>query len=170
MNIQLYVEIKHPKYNLFVRSDGSVRLLASGSYPERVTFGTRRPDGYFVINFAGKTLRVHRLVAEAFLPNPEGKPTVDHINRNPADNRVCNLRWATRKEQTENTGWYTGLTRVQYAKKWKEEHPEEVKEFRKAYRQKHKEELREKNRMYRQNNPDKVRQWRQNAKHKMEMV
>lgn len=45
---------------------------------------------------------VHRIVALAFIPNPDNKPTVDHINRNPSDNRISNLRWATRIEQALN--------------------------------------------------------------------
>lgn len=39
---------------------------------------------------------VHRLVALAFIPNPNGYPEIDHINTNPIDNDVDNLRWSTR--------------------------------------------------------------------------
>lgn len=45
---------------------------------------------------------VHRLVANAFIPNPEGKPEVDHIDTNPSNNRVDNLRWVTTQENSMN--------------------------------------------------------------------
>jgi hypothetical protein len=45
---------------------------------------------------------LHRLMAEAFIPNPENKPTVDHIDRNPSNNVLTNLRWATHTEQLAN--------------------------------------------------------------------
>ena len=47
--------------------------------------------------------KIHQLVALAFIPNPENKPTVDHIDRNPANNRVENLRWASYSEQNYNS-------------------------------------------------------------------
>ena len=53
-------------------------------------------------NGKGKQFQIHRLVAEAFIPNPENKPYIDHINTDRTDNRVENLRWVTNKENCNN--------------------------------------------------------------------
>lgn len=62
--------------------------------------------GYWVTSFTidgvQKHFRVHRLVALAWIPNPENKPTVDHIDHDLDNNCASNLRWATYAEQEEN--------------------------------------------------------------------
>lgn len=53
--------------------------------------------------------KVHRLVAQAFIPNPYNHTDVDHINRIRADNRVSNLRWSTRSDNSYNRITSVGL-------------------------------------------------------------
>lgn len=72
-------------------------------YKGKVIYGYKNDNGYIMVTLKGKSYRVHRLVAEAFIPNPENKPDIDHINTIRTDNRVENLRWATRSENMKNT-------------------------------------------------------------------
>ncbi len=46
--------------------------------------------------------RVHRIIMENLVPNPENKPAVDHIDRNRLNNYISNLRWATTSENNKN--------------------------------------------------------------------
>jgi len=57
-----------------------------------------------------KKVKIHRLVAIHYIPNPENKPCVDHKNRDRQDNRIENLRWATRCENNQNKGVYKNNT------------------------------------------------------------
>lgn len=57
----------------------------------------------------GRSMRVHRLVAQAYIPNPENKPEVNHKDGNPRNNRADNLEWATKSENMKHavaTGLY----------------------------------------------------------------
>lgn len=55
-----------------------------------------------------KTAKIHRLVAEAFIPNPDNLATIDHINNIKTDNRVENLRWCS-NEDNVRYAWEDGL-------------------------------------------------------------
>lgn len=65
----------------------------------------KNETGYLRINLTKngkpKCMRVHRLVAQAFIPNPENKPEVNHIDFNRENNCVSNLEWVTNQENTQ---------------------------------------------------------------------
>ena len=60
--------------------------------------GWKNTHGYQKVNINRKSVSVHRLVAFAFIPNPENKRTVNHKNGIKTDNRIENLEWATMAE------------------------------------------------------------------------
>lgn len=95
-------------------SDGRLFDIEKGEFKKTHT----RPNGYMEYTFGeggdNHFISIHRLVAEIFIPNPEGKPCIDHINTIKTDNRVQNLRWCTQQENMLNPLTYQ---RVNDAKK-----------------------------------------------------
>ena len=80
---------------------GRVRSLPKSGREGKILSPQMDRRGYrFVhlrINGQRKTGKVHRLVAQAFLPNPDNYPQVNHKNGNKSDNRVSNLEWCSRE-------------------------------------------------------------------------
>lgn len=75
---------------------GNIGLM---TLKEKILKGSKTPRGYPQITLCSQGKRVtyyiHRLVASAFIPNPESKKQVNHINANKLDNNVINLEWCT---------------------------------------------------------------------------
>ena len=82
----------------------SVERIDSNNHPvkERILKPGKKKEGYlFVIlckDGKHKWYSVHRLVSNAFIPNPNNLPEVNHINEIKTDNRVSNLEWMTSKD------------------------------------------------------------------------
>ena len=91
------MEIKdHPNYLIY--PDGRVW----SKYMKIFRKSVKDKDGYRYLGINGKLKKIHRLVAEHYIPNPDNLPEVDHINRIRNDNRVENLRWVSRRENMNN--------------------------------------------------------------------
>ena len=101
--------------NYEVSSLGNVRSLNYGNTEEiRALKSRKNKGGYSIINLHknGKqyTKIIHRLVAQAFIPNPENKKEVNHIDGNKENNAITNLEWCTGKENKQHA-WKIGLCR-----------------------------------------------------------
>lgn len=91
-----------------------------GTGNEKILKNIKCNNGYLMVgltkNRKQKLFYVHRLVAEAFIPNPNNLPCVDHINTIRTKNEVGNLRWVTHEENNNNP-----LTKKKYSENHREQ-------------------------------------------------
>lgn len=102
--------LRNPNY--LVSNTGRIRREGSDK-----DHSIRDRKGYFAVDLYenGKrtTERVHILVAEAFVPNPDSKPMINHKDGNKHNNNAENLEWVTHKENCEHA-WKNGLAKPSY--------------------------------------------------------
>lgn len=129
-----------------VSSYGRVRSLRRG----RILTSSINRDGYvrchIKVNGVSKYYLVHRMVAEAFIPNPDNLPQVNHKDEDKTNNRVENLEmcnakynsnYGSRIERVRATkiknGTYTGLSREEYFKKRYQEKKDKIRDYNHQY-------------------------------------
>lgn len=113
-------KLKSLKMLYEVNEHGVVRNVKS----KKIVEGYVEKNGYVRIKFENKCLgpivrtTVHRLVAEAFIPNPDNKPEVNHIDSNRANNEASNLEWVTHSENMRHS--YNKGINTEPLSKWRE--------------------------------------------------
>lgn len=116
-NQEIWKEIPETNGNYSVSNFGRVRSLGRINRNNRrikggVLKNTKTHYGYLVVSIYEKNIkklkRVHVLLANAFIPNPYNKLTVNHKDGNKSNNHIDNLEWATMKEQNIHS-YQTGL-------------------------------------------------------------
>ena len=102
----MYKQIENLDYE--INSEGIVRRIST----KRIKKSFKRPDGYigiqlYITKEKVKNYQLHRLIANAFIPNPNNKLYVNHIDSNRENNSLNNLEWVTFEENVKH-GYESG--------------------------------------------------------------
>ena len=125
-------------------------------------------SGYYIVHLYNngfmKSKLLHRLVAQAFIPNPDNLPEVNHKDEDRTNNSVENLEWCNRKyncnfgtlqqrriQTNINNGKYSEPIkrkehRKEYLKKYRDEHREHIREYQREYKREYMREYRKRKR------------------------
>lgn len=138
--------------------------------PEIILSPVKDGFGYLQVglhcNGKQKIIKVHRLVAQAFIPNPDNFPQINHKDEDKTNNNVDNLEWCTakyninygtRQERSINTKIKNGdvneenvgLGREEYLKKYYQDHKDKICDIRRSYYQENKDRICEQHKEYR---------------------
>ena len=132
------------KYDLYIDED----LVVYKTYTNSNFKGKNLPSCYLIqipwqklkngymyhrhyVNGKKVSVYLHRLLAEVFIPNPDNKPTVNHINHKRDDNRLENLEWMTQKEQLAFRR-IPDEVRLEHRRKQQREYYHNVRKWKKA--------------------------------------
>lgn len=120
-------------------------------------------------NSKRKSFLVHRLVAQAFIQNPDNLPQVNHRDENPSNDNVDNLEWCDGKYNVNygtridrirdirlKNGTYTGLSKEEYRKKRYQEKKDKINERRREYYRENREKICERQKEYNHKNREKI--------------
>jgi hypothetical protein len=103
---EIWKDIKDFEGLYQISNMGRVKSLGNGKTRKEKILSGGNCTGYYYVHLCKEGKRkhyyFHRLVAEAFIPNPLNYPEVEHIDCNPNNNTVDNLRWCTHKENCNN--------------------------------------------------------------------
>ena len=138
----------------YVKGKGKSYFLHKG----RVLSPGIKTEGYLIVRLQRRMFYVHRLVTEAFLPNPDNLPEVNHKDEDKTNNRVENLEWCDHKYNmnygTRNiraketaikngywTGLRSGLSKKEYNRKYYQDNRDKFREYHHQYYLKKKEQI-----------------------------
>lgn len=112
-NIEIWRDI--PKSNGMYKISNFGRVKSLKGKKEKIIKPNKNRGGYLkiglILNTGRKHISIHRLVASAFISNPNNLPEVNHIDGNKLNNNIKNLEWVTRKENSLHA-YKIGLRKV----------------------------------------------------------
>lgn len=101
--IKIVNSSKRANFTQFIPA--KLRKITISKHPKHMYY-----QGLVSVNNVVISVKIHRLIAEAFIPNPDNKPHINHIDGNKLNNAISNLEWCTHKENMQHA-WNTGLSK-----------------------------------------------------------